>query len=126
MARRDGKGNPAERRYRPPSLRQRAFTAFDRGESPEAVARTFSAKLPTIERYHRLWRHRPLAIRVRYRLAQAIRKRWPGVKIQVAAQVAEELHISQGEARAHLERPWAWHQLLTGRWRSWRSKTKLP
>jgi len=118
---------PIQRDDQGQTLRQLAFMMFDYGCTPVKVAQIHDIKLETVRRYHRAWRRLPKGLRMRYFMLKVARKYDPNLKHRIVLVVAVLNELTEEEASAYMETPWAWRTFLSGEWeRKWTPPKNEP
>ena len=98
------------------TARQQCFRCFDADLRPAQAARIAGVSARTARRYRCDWAKLPGKFTGRYKLAKQIRKKVKGFKETTIETLARELRVTEQHVRERLEKPWAVHQLLRGKW----------
>ena len=106
------------------SARKRAFQAYDGGLNPSQVAHMVGISIRTARRYRHDWKRQPQNLELRCRLLKAAFKSNPGLRQEITKLLAAKLGISEEQALARLQKPWALKQLVSGQWRKWKDEEK--
>ena len=102
------------------SKRQTLFFCFEWGFRPAYAARLTNTPLTTAFRYYQQWKKLPLNFFVKYKVARVYYRELGGRdKRKIARVLAEELSTTEHEVLIHMQKPWALHQIVIGRWRQW-------
>jgi hypothetical protein len=102
-------------------MRQQAFMLFDLGMRPTDVTEIIDLRQTTAFRYFQQWKQLPPFLETKYKVARrCFRKLNHKDRGKIAQILAQELGTWEGEVSAHMRKPWAIKQIVTGEWRHWR------
>jgi hypothetical protein len=102
------------------SLRKKAFMFFDFGDKPDIVEIWVDLSPDTIARYYRSWRKMPRRYNTFYLYLRELMRKMNKREVEALHQaLADELGCDLREIKAHICRPWAIKQLITGEWLEW-------
>lgn len=119
-ANRESQKNPPKRAMSSRSMRQQAFMAFDLGVRATDVTEIIDLSQTTAFRYYQQWKKLPPFLETKYKVARrCFRKLNHKDRRKIAQILAQELGTWEGEVSAHMRKPWAIKQIVTGEWRQW-------